>query len=152
MSDDHADFRERELKGVQGFLKPHLEFAEKIYSQAMNSLWLGNAGAAIATLSFIGAAWKDGTFPKALLWPLGFFLAGLIAMGIGMLLALVRVRTIIERNQTADSIWYTIIGDAQTPAERVGLSGRNMRTIMALVSGSCFVAGCLVGFILLACR
>jgi hypothetical protein len=64
MSDDDADFRKREIERVVGFLKPPLDFAKRIYSLAMNSLWLGNAGAALATLSFIGAAWRGVTFPK----------------------------------------------------------------------------------------
>jgi hypothetical protein len=140
------------IERAQGF-KSRLDFAEKIYSQAMNSLWLGNAGAALATLSFIGAAWKEGTFPKILLAPLGFFLAGLISMGIGTLLALLRVRAVIVRNQGAEWPWQFIVGDVQLlPAERLGLSPRDWRTIMALFSGGFFVAGCLVGFILLACR
>jgi hypothetical protein len=152
MSDDNGDLREREIEGAQGFLKPRLEFAERLYSQAMNSLWLGNAGAALATLSFIGAAWKDGTFPKTLLTPLAFFLAGLISMGVGTLLALMRVRAVIVRNQGAEWPWEFIVGDVQSPAERVGLSPRDWRTIMALCSGGFFVVGCLAGFILLACR
>ncbi len=152
MSGDNIDPRERGIEQAQAFLKPRLDFAERTYNQAMNSLWLGNAGAALATLSFIGAAWKDGTFPRILLAPLAFFLAGLISMGIGTLLALMRVRAVIERNQLAELPWDFIVGDAQSPAERVGLSGRDARTIMALFSGGFFVAGCLVGFILLACR
>jgi hypothetical protein len=152
VSDDYNDSRERDIERAQGFLKPRLDFAERIYSQAMNSLWLGNAGAALATLSFIGAAMKDGKFPKVLVLPLGFFLAGLIAMGIGTLIALVRVRGVITRNQRNESIGDTIVSDVQSPAERVGLSGRDWRTIMALCSGALFVAGCIVGFALLACQ
>jgi hypothetical protein len=49
---------------VVGFLKPRLDFAKRIYSLAMNSLWLGYPGAALATLSFIGAARKGVTFRK----------------------------------------------------------------------------------------
>jgi hypothetical protein len=149
--DDH-DSRVRAMERAEAFLKSRLDFAEKLYSQAMNSLWLGNAGAALATLSFIGAAWKDGTFPKALLTPLAFFLAGLISMGVGTLLALMRVRGVIVRNQAAEWPWGFIVGDAQSPAERVGLSARDWRTIMALFSGGFFVVGCVAGFILLACR
>jgi hypothetical protein len=152
LSDDNGNFRGREIERVQGFLRPRLDFAERIYSQALNSLWLGNAGAALATLSFIGAAWKDRTFPKILWTPLALFVAGLISMGIGALLALLRVRAVIVRNQLAESPLDFIVSDVQSPAERVGLSARDGRTIMALCSGGFFVAGCLVGLILLACR
>lgn len=140
------------MEEVQQHLKPHLDFAEKVYGQAINSLWLGNAGAALATLSFIGAAWKDGTFPKVLLWPLGFFIAGTISMGLGALMSLWRLRSMILGNQTAESIWDMGMEVIQSPAERVGLSSRDWRTRMALCSGSCFVAGCIAGFVLLACR
>jgi hypothetical protein len=152
MSDDDGDFRQREIEQVQGFLRPWLALAEKIYSQAMNSLWLGNAGASLTTLSFIGAAWKNGTFPKILLAPLAFFLTGLISMGIGTVSAIMRVRAAIERNQLAESPLDIRMDDIQSPLERVGLSGSDRRTVMALFSGGCFVAGCVVGFILLACR
>jgi hypothetical protein len=150
--DDYHDSRERGIEWTQSALKSRLDFAERLYSQAMNSLWLGNAGAALATLSFIGAAWKVETFPKILLAPLAFFLLGLISMGIGTLLALVRVGAVIERNQRGEGPGDWIVGDAQSPVERVGLSLRNGRTILALCSGVFFVVGCVAGFILLLCR
>jgi hypothetical protein len=59
MSDDDADFRKREIERVVGFLKPRLDFAKRIYSLAMNSLWLGNAGAALATLSWCSVEGRD---------------------------------------------------------------------------------------------
>jgi hypothetical protein len=48
---------------MDSFLKPRLDRAEHLYGQAITSLWVGNAGAALATLSFIGATWKNGAFP-----------------------------------------------------------------------------------------
>jgi hypothetical protein len=142
-----ADFRE------WGWRSLWMQTAAKIYSHAINSLWIGNAGAALATLSFIGAAWKDGTFPRILLCPLSFFLLGLILMGIGSLLALWRVHSVLEkRNKAAETAIDVKMDDIPSPAEIVGLSIRDGRTIMALLSGICFVAGCVAGLVLLAWR
>jgi hypothetical protein len=144
------DFEEHDLDRAQAFVDSRATLAEKIFSQAINSLWLGNSGAALATLSFIGAAWKDGGFPRALLWPLGFFILGVISMGVGTLVALMRERGVVERNQKAQSLLDISTRDFQSPLERVGLSRGDWRMRLALCSGVCFVVGCLVGFILLA--
>jgi hypothetical protein len=144
------DFEEHDLDRAQAFVDSRAELAEKIFSQAINSLWLGNSGAALATLSFIGAAWKDGGFPRALLWPLGFFILGVISMGVGTLVALLRERGVVERNQKAQSLLDIFTRDVQSPLERVGLSRGDWRMRLALCSGVCFVVGCVVGFILLA--
>lgn len=144
------DFEEHDLERAQAFADSRAELAEKIFSQAINSLWLGNCGAALATLSFIGAAWKDGGFPRVLLWPLGFFILGVISIGVGTLVALMRERGVVERNQKAQSLLDIFGRDFQSPLERVGLSRGDWRMRLALCSGVCFVVGCLVGFILLA--
>lgn len=70
--DTAREFEDHDAERAQAFVQSRAELAEKIYSQAINSLWLGNSGAALATLSFIGASWKDHGFPRILLWPLGF--------------------------------------------------------------------------------
>jgi hypothetical protein len=148
--DRARDFEEHDTERAESFVRSLVEFAEKIYSQGINSLWLGNSGAALATLSFIGATWKADGFPKTLLWPLGLFILGVILMAFGTLLTLLRERGVIERNQSARSLLDIFSRDFQSPLERAGLSPTDWRTIMALCSGACFVAGCLVGFVLLA--
>ena len=117
------DFEEHDLERAQAFADSRAELAEKIFSQAINSLWLGNCGAALATLSFIGAAWKDGGFPRVLLWPLGFFILGVISMGVGTLVALMRERGVVERNQKAQSLLDIFTRDFQSPLERVSHLG-----------------------------
>jgi hypothetical protein len=148
--DRAREFEERDAERAQAFVHSRTELAEKIYSQALNSLWLGNAGAALATLSFIGAAWKEHGFPRVFLWPLGFFMLGVISMGIGTLAALMRERGAIERNQKAQSLLDIYTQDFQLPLDRVGLSRGDWRLRLAFFSGGCFVAGCAVGFILIA--
>lgn len=145
------DFEAHDADRAQAFVERHAELAEKIYSQAINSLWLGNSGAALATLSFIGAAWKDGGFPRALVWPLGLFIAGIISMGVGTLVALMRERSVIERNQKAQSLLDIFTKDFQSPLTRVGLARGDWRLRLAFCSGGCFVVRCALGFILLAC-
>ena len=144
------DFEEHDLHRAQAFVRSRAELTEKIFSQAVNSLWLANSGAALATLSFIGAAWKDGRFPRALLLPLGFFILGVISMGVSTLVALMRERGAVERNQKAQSLLDISTRDFQSPLEHVGLSRGDWRMRLAVCSGVCFVAGCVVGFILLA--
>lgn len=86
---DYEELKDDELRDqerVYAFLRRRAALAERIYSQAINSLWLGNSGAALVTLSFIGAAWKNETFPSVFRWPLEMFIVGVIAMGFGTLL------------------------------------------------------------------
>src|ERR1700730_2088709 len=144
------DFEEHDLERAQAFVQSRTERADKIYSQAINSLWFGNSGAALATLNFIGATGKDGASPRLLLWPLGLFIVGVISMGASTLVALMRERSAIARNQGAQSLLDLASRDAQSPLERVGLAPGDWRTRWALFSGVCFVAGCVVGFIVLA--
>jgi hypothetical protein len=61
------DFEEHDLEHAEAFVQRHADLAEKIYSQAISSLWHGNSGVVLATLSSIEAPWKDGTFPRWLL-------------------------------------------------------------------------------------
>jgi hypothetical protein len=84
-----------------------------------------------------------------LLWPLAFFIFGLISMGFGVLLALIRERQVIARNQHAKSVLDLTTRDSQSPLERIGLAPGDGRMIMATISGLCFLAGCAVGFFLL---
>jgi hypothetical protein len=137
---------------VQSALQPRLEQAERAYGQALTSLWLGNAGATLATLSFIGAAWKTDTFPMFLLCPLGFFILGLVLMGVGALIALLREKAAIERMQQARSLLDFYTQDIRSPAQHIGLTLRDARTVAALLSGACFVLGCVTGFTLLLAK
>ena len=146
------DFEEHDEERAFAFVQRRAELAEKIYSKAVNSLWLGNSGAALATLSFIGAAWKDGKVPAALLWPLGLFIAGVISMGAGTLVALMGERHVIERNQKARSLLDIFTSDIQSPLQRVGLGHGDWRLRLAFFSGACFVLGCVIGFVLLALK
>jgi len=130
-------FEQHDAERAQGFAQSRAELAEKIYSQAIDSLWLGNSGAALATLSFVGAAWKGGAFPKVLLWPLGFFILGVVSMGIGTLVALMRERAVIERNQNAQSVLDIYTQDIQSPLQRAGLTRGDWRLRLAFCSGGC---------------
>lgn len=89
--DEVDEIRERELLQVFNAVKKQIDEVRPAYSHALTSLWLGNAGAALAVLSFIGASLKDGKFSHALLAPLLFFVLGLASMGIGTALFWTRV-------------------------------------------------------------
>lgn len=146
---DFHDEQEREQQQAFEFVKPRLERAERAYNQALTSLWLGNGGATLAVLSFMGAAWHQGTFLRQLLYPLSCFILGLILMGIGAGLALFREGQAITRMLKARSLLQFRMGDIQSPAEDAGLTFRDWRTRMAVVSAGLFVLGCLIGFVTL---
>jgi|ERR1035437_3552860 hypothetical protein len=69
-----------------------------------------------------------------------FFIVGLIAMGVGELTNLVTESRAIRRIQDARSIADVPFQYVETPAENVGLH-LSPRTLLALISGGCFVAG-----------
>ena len=101
-NNDDEKRRERELQDLE-LRGSHFAAKDRRCRQAIFSghqlFILGNSGGALATLGFIGTIAKDGTFPKVLLYPLFFFLFGLLLMGIGILVALRRERGAIIRNQ-----------------------------------------------------
>ncbi len=134
-------------KEVYEFVQPSRDRAVKVYEQAITSLWVGNASATLATLSFIGATWSNGEFPRALLWPLVIFLAGVVAMAIGSIVAMISAQARIERMALANSILDFMVKDIQSPWEEIGLTFSDWRTRMAILSGALFVIGCVVGFV-----
>jgi hypothetical protein len=150
--DDDAEIQFEKWTHVYNeFVRPRLERAEKAYNQALASLWLGNGAAALAALSSIGAMSRQGQFPSQLLWPLWFFVLGLVSMGVGAFAALVRearsVHSMLHANATSALDFK--VSDIQSPAERAGLTFCDWRTSMALLSSIFFVSGCLSGLFLL---
>lgn len=134
---------------VQQWARERLEQVARVYEHAIAALWIGNAGASLATLSFIGATWNKGV-THSLIWPLGFFLGGLVSMGVGSVAAIIVESGRIHRYLKADSILDLQIDDIDDPAERAGLTFSNWRTRCACLSGALFVLGCLTGFAILA--
>jgi hypothetical protein len=147
-NDPNASWRD-EREFLDRLLQPRLEQAERAYSQALTSLWIGNGGATLATLSFVGATWNRGGSIRPLLWPLGFFIVGLVSMGLGAAGALLKEAVAIRRMQKVTSIVDLQMRDweAPRPAEGIGLSLKNWRTIMGCISGACFLIGCCIGFV-----
>jgi hypothetical protein len=134
---------------VHEFVKNRIARIEKVYDYSLTSLWVANAGAAIAILTFIGSTWSNGAFYRPALWPLGLFIAGLISMGVGSLLWLISERGVIRRLERVASLLNIDMQDIHTPSEGAGLWLGNARTTSALISGVLFVSGCVLGFLLL---
>lgn len=135
---------------VREYLRKRMDRAEKVYAQAITTLWAGNAGAALATLSFVAATWKEaGNFHRPLLVPLVLFTLGVIFMGAGSLFTLIAEGRAIKRLQRADSVLDLMLDDIETPAEESALSLSNPRTLMAFLAGIAFILGCVVGFVLM---
>jgi hypothetical protein len=144
--DDDPDRQERDEALVATFVKARLRVPKKAYRQSLTTLWLGNGTAALAVLSFVGASLdKGGHFSNRLLWPLTFFVLGLISMGIGTGIYLFNERQVIYRMEEATSVWRLDTGSGQRPSEKAGLTLKDPRTIAALFSAVFFVVGCVCG-------
>ena len=135
-----------ELDRVRAHVNPRIERAERAYSQALTSLWIGNGGAALASLSFIGGTWQKFVSHRFLLIPLCFFVCGLVSMGIGAAVSLIREATVLDKMQRAVSRMDFKLEDIKTQTEQAGLT-LDWRTVMALCSAALFVVGCIVGLI-----
>jgi hypothetical protein len=145
--DQIAEGRPRDLEIVEKILKPRRDRAERAYDRAVTTLWVGNAGAALATLAYITANRYDGTFTRSLLVPLVLFVLGLAVTGISSLIEFECERRAIARIQRANPIPDVQSGGDRWPAEKSPL---DWRTATALVSGTCFVVGFAFGFAMLA--
>jgi hypothetical protein len=147
--DQIAEERTRDLEIAEKILKPRRDRAERAYDRALTTLWVGNAGAALATLAYITANRHDGTFTRSLLVPLVLFVLGLAVTGISSLIEFESERRAILRIQRANPILDVRSDSDQWPAEKIR-SPVDWRTAMALVSGTCFVVGFVFGFVMLA--
>jgi hypothetical protein len=147
--DKIADVRLRDLEIAEKILKPRRDRAERAYDRALTTLWVGNAGAALATLAYITANRHDGTFTRSLLVPLVLFTLGLAVTGISSLIEFESERRAIARIQGADPILDVRPDGNDWFAEKFR-SPLDWRTAMALVSGTCFAIGFIFGFVMLA--
>jgi len=78
--------QERDLDMVRQVVEGILDPAKKSYENILTRLWAGNgAGAGIIATTI----WNNNVFHRELLWPLGFFSLGIIAMGAGATFSLV---------------------------------------------------------------
>lgn len=144
-----AEWKEKER--VYRSLEPILERTAKVYEHGITSLWVGNASASLAILSFMGSNWDNAALRLRLFVPLTIFLLGVITMAIGSLLTLFSAYRTIESMQDAKSVLDFLIKDIREPTETIGLTFSDARTWMALVAGVWFIGGCLAGFVLILC-
>jgi hypothetical protein len=146
--DDQIPSDVANLLKVEKFIRPRVERAERAYNQALTSLWVGNAGAALATLTFMGGVWQKEMSPRFLFFPLCLFVAGLISMGIGAAISLLREARALTDMQSARSMWELQPAHFRSGVEQAGLT-LDGRTKAALISALCFVIGCVVGLAVL---
>jgi len=147
--DQIAEEHRRDLEIAEKILKPRRDRAERAYDRALTTLWVGNAGAALATLAYITANRHDGTFTRSLLVPLVLFVLGLAVTGISSLTEFESERRAILRMQRANPILDVWSDSDDWPAGKFR-SPVDWRTAMALLSGSCFAVGFAFGFAMLA--
>jgi hypothetical protein len=58
LRENEAEEQDRRARAI----KRQIDEIRPAYAQALTSLWLGNAGASLAVLSFIGASWRMAGF------------------------------------------------------------------------------------------
>jgi hypothetical protein len=149
---EFGEQQQREFKSLQRFITPRLKRAERAYRHALNSLSLANAGAALATLTFIGGAWQKGTSNRLLLVPLCLFVVGLISMGLGTVVSLVKEAGTIKRMESMTSV-REILGlrenELKSQSEIAGLM-LDPRTWAAIVSAGTLVLGIIAGVVIIS--
>jgi hypothetical protein len=124
---------------VEGILGP----AKKSYENILTRLWAGNgAGAGIIATTM----WHNSVFHRELLWPLGFFSLGIIAMGAGATFSLIHEVRIARAAETKTSLLSMPMNTFRHLTEEAGLTMRDWRTRMALASAVLFIFGVFAGF------
>lgn len=146
--DELAETRFREYqRGLEAIDRAVTEL-QPAYRQALNSIWIANAGASLATMSFIGATFHEVRSRLSLLLPLVCFILGLIFMAVGTVWWLFKERrwlAYMDEHEPPLSILDVPADLAKSPTERAGLSLKDPRTTSALISGALFVIGCVTG-------
>jgi hypothetical protein len=126
--------------------KRRLEDAKSSYNQIINRLWAGNGSGTAAAVTAIGISIKDGHAPHVIsMLPLIFFVAGLIFLGIGTLVALVAETKIIREMESAQSILDLKANHFVRPSEQAGLTLSNWQTKMALGAAAAMMLGLISG-------
>jgi hypothetical protein len=140
--DHSAQTRGQGSEVDETILQRRLARAERAYDRVLTTLWIGNAGGALATLAYATANRHDGTFTRSLLVPLVLFIVGFAVTGISSLIEFEWERRSIARTARATSV-----PGARPP---IGEWHPNWRTATALISGACFTIGFIFGFVMLA--
>ena len=147
-NDKSAEIRFREYQRGLEAIDSYVASLQPAYLQALNSIWIANAGASLATLSFIGATIHDARPHLCLLLTPCFFVIGLISMGIGTVWWLIEERSwlaYMDKHEPPLAILDVPATLAKSPTARAGLSLKDPRTTSALISGALFVLGCVTG-------
>lgn len=133
-----------EFQRAQEFARPEIERARRSYTQSINGIWIGNAGAAITLFSVLASQPSLGRF---LLFSLTCFVLALVTMGVGAALSLLQESARARRLEGINHIGDIRMEDVMSPTEAVGLSFRNSKTLSACISAVLFVLGCIIGLI-----
>lgn len=140
-NDELGERQLREQRALDQSIARRAKVARRQYEKILARLWLGNAGGAVVTVSYFGAAGAARNLtPKAIY----FFLIGLLILGLGTLLDLVREWMVIYANQRATHSLGLKAGYGKSPVERAGFS---TSAILAGFAALCFVGGCIVGLV-----
>lgn len=145
--EEDSDNQLRDQKLVLKNVHARLEPVVQIYKQSITSIWVANGAAALAMLSFIGSALKDGKFLRISLIPLILFVSGLISMGYGVWRYLKEEQKIIHQMELSNSILQFLADESLSPTEKAGLTSKNWITRMEIVSAVCFIFGCVSGIL-----
>jgi hypothetical protein len=141
---DDADRGYADLEQAQEFVDSLLERATRTYNRIFTCLWSANGAAAGLSST---AMWHDNALRRGLLFPLAFFMLGLLALVVGDLCSLRHEVKIIRRAEEAPSLLQMPGYVFRRPSEQAGLTPRDWRLKMGSASGILFILGLLTMFI-----
>ncbi len=141
MGEDDDERRIQDQVIADRMVSSRVKRARQKYERAVTRLWIGNAGGAIAVISY------GQRFQRVSLVVLVLFLAGLLCLGIGTIGDLCSDWRVIGQNQEATSFFRFKPGFAKSPLQQAGLS--LWEVLPAVLASVAFVLGCTSGLIII---
>jgi hypothetical protein len=138
--DDERQLRQQDV--TDRYLVKRAKAARRKYGKAITRPWIGNAGGAVVTISYLRSA---GAVAHRSPIPFGFFLIGLVFLGAGMLLDLISEWKALRDNQQATRLLGFRSGFAESPLQTAGSTMRNALT--AVLTAIAFLGGCAAGLV-----
>jgi hypothetical protein len=132
--------QERDQQDVADRLAPLSVRARNGIESATNRLWLGNAGGAAATMTYVNGS---GNVRHILPYPIVLFLIGLIALGLGSACELCQVRSKLVANQMATNVQSLKADVFEYPSASAGF--RPVFLATSIAAAIFFVLGCVAG-------
>jgi hypothetical protein len=136
---DQGAARARDERTANRLLFKRARSTRRLYEKAVTRLWVGNAGGAVVTISYLAAT---SNVKSLSLWPIYFFMVGLLLLVVEQIWHLGHEWKTIKDNQSAGSLLEFRTNYFKYPLEAANLT---WNVIMSLLATICFVLGCIAG-------